>query len=104
VSQRGLNRERRLRQILAEDGWVVVRGSKGVVDLVLLKAGDLPRLVQVKSTAQGPYERFGPDERAELVALAEAAGGAAFLIWWPPKRGWKWIASTEFPGNDRKDG
>jgi Holliday junction resolvase len=98
---RGLDRERRLRQVLADDGWVVVRSSKGVVDLVLLKAGALPRLVQVKSTAGGPYERFGPADRAEFVALAEAAGAAAFLIWWPPRRGWKWIPATDFPGNDR---
>jgi hypothetical protein len=101
-----IDRERRLRHQLAPE-WVATRASMGPVDLVLLRAaGFLPgpglvsetRLVQVKSTAGGPYERFGPVDRQELLNLAEQAGASAWLIWWPPRRHWRWIPSSEWPG------
>jgi Holliday junction resolvase len=106
MSSRGLDRERKLRAILAEEGWVVIRASMGIVDLVALKTVTPfslrqlaeVRFVQVKSTAGGPYERFGPSEREQLLHLAQQAGASAWLIWWPPGRqGWRWIGSHEWP-------
>jgi Holliday junction resolvase len=104
-----LDRERRLRKVLSEAGWMAIRASKGPVDLVLVRNAtkEIPapntlnysevRLVQVKSTAGGPYEKFGPRERAELLALAQECGATAWLIHWPPRKGWRWIPSTSWP-------
>lgn len=96
---RGHDRERRVRDWLLERDWVVVRaaGSLGEIDLVALKAGETPRLVEVKSTAGGPYERFGPAERADLQQRAQWAGAAAWLAWWPPRGQLRWIPSHEWP-------
>ncbi len=96
---RGHNRERRVRDWLTDRDWIVVRaaGSLGCVDLVALKAGERPRLIEVKSTAGGPYERFGPADRAELSLNAEWAGAEAWLVWWPPRGQLRWIAEAEWP-------
>jgi hypothetical protein len=59
---------------------------------------DRPLLVQVKSTAGGPYERFGPAERAALIAEGERAGAAVVLAWWPPRRVVpKWLLPDAWP-------
>jgi Holliday junction resolvase len=95
--------------MLQEDGWVAIRAAKGPVDVVASKpikirdaAGDVKtvaelRYVQVKSTAKSPYERFGPEERQILRELAENAGATAWLVWWPPRRGWRWIPQSDWP-------
>jgi len=94
-----LDRERRLRKTLSENGWVAIRAAKGPVDLVLIRKAAVVevRLVQVKSTAGGPYEKFGPRERAELLDLARQCGATAWLIYWPPRKGWRWIDSSQWP-------
>ncbi len=96
---RGHNRERQIRRLLEDDDWFVCRaaGSLGDVGLVALKAGKLPMLIEVKSTAQGPYERFGPKDRADLQFAAELAGAIAILAWWPPRGELRWIGSSEWP-------
>ncbi len=96
---RGHNRERAVRDHLTAQDWIVIRaaGSLGCVDLVALKAGETPRLIEVKSTAGGPYERFGPADRAELSVNAEWAGAEAWLVWWPPRGEMRWIAEAEWP-------
>jgi len=96
---RGHVRERQVRQQLELDGWLVVRaaGSLGVVDLIALKRGRRPRLIEVKSTAGSPYERFGPRKRLQLAHVAELADADALLAWWPPKGELRWIDSTEWP-------
>lgn len=96
---RGHDRERRVRDWLTERDWVVVRaaGSLGEIDLVALKAGETPRLVEVKSTAGGPYEHFGPGERADLSQRAAWAGAGAWLAWWPPRGQLRWIPEAEWP-------
>ncbi len=96
---RGHNRERRVRDWLTDRDWIVVRaaGSLGCVDLVALKAGETPRMIEVKSTAGGPYERFGPADRAELSLNAEWAGAEAWLVWWPPRGQLRWISEAEWP-------
>jgi Holliday junction resolvase len=97
-----LDRERRLKQALGESGWVAVRAAKGPVDLVLVRrpktqGGCEVRFVQVKSTAGGPYERFGPKDRQILIALAQECGAEPWLIHWPPRKGWRWIESSQWP-------
>lgn len=96
---RGHDRERAVKRLLEEDDYWVTRaaGSLGDADLVALKAGKAARLVEVKSTAGGPYERFGPKERADLRFAAELAGAEAWLCWWPPRGKPRWIGEGEWP-------
>lgn len=99
MSGRGHQRERDLRRQLDAEGWWTTRaaGSLGDADIVALKAGQPPRLVEVKSTAGGPYERFGPADRDQLLAAAEQAGADAWLVWWPPRRKPVWIHPDAWP-------
>jgi Holliday junction resolvase len=96
---KGIVRERQVMAVLRAEGWVVYRaaGSHGHADLVALRAGDPPRLVQVKGTAGGPWEHFGPAERAALIAEAVQAGAVAMLCWWPPRRPVQWIGGDLWP-------
>jgi hypothetical protein len=62
-----------------------------------MRKGDMPMLVEVKSTAGGPYERFSPAER-EVLALEALKGGArAVLAYWPPRKPLRLIPSSEWP-------
>jgi Holliday junction resolvase len=99
ASQRGINRERKLRVLLELEGWWTIRaaGSLGDVDVVAMRAGDAPLFIEVKSTSGGPYERFGPVKRDALAAAATRAGAVAWLVWWPPYRDPRWIAESEWP-------
>jgi Holliday junction resolvase len=96
---RGHDRERRVRAWLEARDWFVCRaaGSLGDVDLVALRDGYTPLLIEVKSTAGGPYEHFGPADRACLLKAAELAGANATLAWWPPRGQLRWIPSDEWP-------
>lgn len=94
---RGHDRERAVKRILQDDDWLVVRaaGSLGF-DLIACRAGVI-RVIEVKSTAGGPYERFSPADRAKLLLAAELAGGRAELAWWPPRGKLRWIPADEWP-------
>lgn len=96
---RGIQRERQVRKLLEEEGWLVLRaaGSLGVADLVALKADSRPMLIEVKSTGAGPYHSFGPKLRTELVEAATKAGGLAVLCWWPSRRKPEWFYSQTWP-------
>lgn len=96
---RGHDRERQVKALLEAEGWIVVRaaGSLGDIDLVALKDEHRPMLVEVKSTAGGPYERFGPVARNELAAAAVLAGANAVLCWWPPRKSARWIWQRDWP-------
>jgi Holliday junction resolvase len=96
---RGINRERRLREALEADGWWTCRsaGSLGSADIVALKRGEIPRLIEVKSSAAGPFAHFGPADREELIAAAVKAGGTPWLVHWPPRRSARWIPVSEWP-------
>jgi hypothetical protein len=74
------------------DGFVVhpAFGARWRVDRAAL-------LVEVKSTAGGAYERYGPRERAQLLAAAKLAGAQAWLVWWPPRKQPVWIHSDDWP-------
>lgn len=95
----GTRKEHKVRDRMAKDDWMVTRGagSLGAADLVCLRAGSTPRLVQVKGDAAGPYTHFGPAERVRLSLTAKIAGAEAWLAWWPPRGVLRWIPETEWP-------
>lgn len=96
---RGHARERAVKLRLQDDDWWVARaaGSLGDADLIALKAGKTPLMIEVKSSACGPYEHFGPKDRADLIVAAELAGATPILAWWPPRGKLRWIPSSEWP-------
>lgn len=105
MSRRGHDRERAVKRLLEEEGWFVIRapGSLGVADLVALRGSSgeewyRPRMIEVKSTAGGPYERFGPADRAELIEAAAAAGATPELAYWPPRGKLRFIDAEDWPG------
>jgi Holliday junction resolvase len=99
LSSRGITRERQVRRLLEGEDWWVCRaaGSLGDADLVALRLGSRTRLVEVKSTAAGPYHSFGPKDRRDLILAANIAGADAWLCWWPPRGKPQWIPSWEWP-------
>lgn len=96
---RGHDRERQVKHLLEDQDWLVFRaaGSLGICDLLAIRAYTPNRLIEVKSTAQGPYERFLPADRKALTEVAARVGAEAWLAWWPPRGKLHWIPSHEFP-------
>lgn len=76
ASGRGSQRERAVRDHLAKQDWLAFRApaSLGCADVIALRDGSRPRLVEVKSTAGGPYEHFGPAARERLAVRCPARG------------------------------
>lgn len=96
--QAGRARERQVADRLRDQDWIVVKGTSfGTADLVALRAGDRPMLIEVKSTSGGPYERFQPADRQRLIDAAELAGADAVLAWWPPRGRLRLLHSNEWP-------
>ena len=95
----GAERERQVKKLLEAKGWMVTKagGSLGVADLVALRAGAPPELIQVKSDKDSPYTHFGPAAREELKRVADEAGAVAQLAWWPPRKPCRWIPSGQWP-------
>jgi Holliday junction resolvase len=98
---RGSNRERAVAERLRADGWIVYRsaGSHGNADLVAMKVGFPPLLVQVKSSRR-PFEHFRPEERRALEEEALLAGAVPWLVHWPTRGKETWVSRFEWPGND----
>lgn len=96
---RGAARERQAVELFTSRGWFAVRaaGSHGPADVVALKAGHQPLLVQVKMTAGSVYAGFGPADREELKAAAHRAGGRALLLHWPPNGPRRFIFEEGWP-------
>ncbi len=96
---RGHDRERAVCRILEDDDWVVTRaaGSLGTYDLHCSKDGKTTMLIEVKSTAGGPYEHFGPADRADIKFAALLAGADAWLVHWPPRGKPNWIPAQNWP-------
>lgn len=96
--RRGTERERDLVKILRKDGWSCHRtpGSLGTMDVIALKAGEIPRYIQVKGTAK-PFSTFSPFERYDLLAEAQRAGARAELCWWPSYGGLHFIQPDQWP-------
>jgi Holliday junction resolvase len=97
--RRGTQRELAVRDWLRDRNWLAFRApaSLGVADVVALRDGSRPRLVEVKSTVAGPYHGFLPADRERLRLAAELGGADAFLAWWPPHGELRWIHSNEWP-------
>lgn len=94
----GHARERQVVHYLRDRDWIAQRAPASLgVDVIALKAGETPKVIEVKSTAGGPYERFGPAERAAAIVLARMAGAVAELWWWPPRGQLRVIGESEWP-------
>lgn len=76
---------------LRQRGWVALRsaGSRGAVDIAAFKAGERPRLIQLKFGKGNLYKGFPPADRARLAADARRAGARAQLC--------RWYAAAEEP-------
>lgn len=98
-SRRGHQRERDLVRLLRDDDWFAMRApaSLGCADVIALRAGDRPRMIEVKSTTAGPYAGFPPADRARLKAEAEIAGAVPWLVWWPKRSRPVWIPESAWP-------
>lgn len=96
---RGIDRERAVVRWYRDRDYVAGRApaSLGEFDVWAKRHDTRLQLVEVKSTASGPYERFGPDARARLLAVAEMAGAEAWLAWWPPRGELQWIPASAWP-------
>mgnify|MGYP000570454909 FL=1 len=77
---RGAAFERKVRRLLEEDGWFVVRaaGSKGIVDLVALRERGNVLRVQLISCKLNGY--VPPAEREQLLELKRRLPHVEFLI------------------------
>lgn len=97
-SAAGHARERQVVAWLRDRDWIAQRAPASLgIDVIALRAGERPRLIEVKSTAAGPYEHFGPSDRQAASTLAEMAGAEAWLVWWPSRGEMRWIAEAEWP-------
>lgn len=96
---RGIQRERMVRDWLADRDWLTFRApaSLGVADVIALRDGDRPRLIEVKSTHRGPFHSFGPADRVRLLAAARIAGADPWLAWWSPRGHLHWIGPADWP-------
>lgn len=87
--QRGDYFERQVRDTLESHGYFVIRaaGSKGVADLVALRADKTPALISCKLSG-----RIDPSERTALLDAAEVAGARAMVALRP--RGGRVLMAT----------
>lgn len=117
----GNRRENQVAAIMRAEGWLIgsMRQSAGGGDLlavIRLASSAFPHddrkvptwparnatvplvyLVEVKSTADGPWKTFGPADRRAMLDRAHDAGGHAWLAWWPPKGKLTWIPAKDWP-------
>ena len=87
-ASRRLGRQRELRyaeHLEQNVGGLARRFESGSFDIVWLRPGERPLLIQCKSTTT-PWKTFGPVERAAAVEQAGLAGADAALLWWPAYR------------------
>lgn len=86
-ARKGHDKERKTKTLLEADGWLVVRApaSLGPCDLIALKAGERPRLLECKCNAGSPYMNFRATDRARLREVAKRAGAVAELVFWAPR-------------------
>lgn len=54
-------------------------------------------LIEVKSTAAGPFSGFKPADRRELIAAADKCGATPWLVWWPSRGEPNWIPVCDWP-------
>jgi Holliday junction resolvase len=71
--------------------------GSGVADVVALKAGSRPRLIEVKATTRGPFAGFTPARRERMLEVAEAADADAILAWKQPYQGIRYLPPAAWP-------
>lgn len=102
---RGASRERLVAEELRAEGYVVkgTGDAHGAIDLIALKEGHIPKVVQVKGNRDGgPFANFRPAERLQIAREAEDAGADAWLAYAPPDRlPTRWYAEDEWPSGHR---
>lgn len=94
----GHDRERQLRSQLQGQGWWCVRaaGSLGDADIVALREGHTPRMLELKANLSGgPFKNFGPRDRGELLEAARVAGAEAWLVHWPARKEPRWLRGPD---------
>lgn len=98
----GHDRERQVKAKLEAKGYFVVRAaaSLGYADLVALKDGEPPQMIEVKATAQGPWEGFRRPERRALKNAAKKAGAVPVLAWWPKRGTLVYIYADAWPADN----
>ena len=98
--RRGVEAERRARDELETQGYLVIRaaGSKGPIDLVAIGVDHL-RLIQVKRTAGKPGHGLAKSLRA-LVDLSVPENASIELWQWCDGQGWgRWLVDGAIPPN-----
>jgi hypothetical protein len=73
------------------------RHTPGPGDLLAVKVGERPRLIEVKA-GRLPYENFRPDDRRAILEAAWQAGADAELCWTPSKSMCQFLPSRRWPG------
>lgn len=83
TSHKGNGFERQVAKQLEQDGWTV--GSRrhigGCGDLLAVKPGERPRLIECKRGAGSPYENFRTVDRNDMRDYAAERGLVAELAW-----------------------
>lgn len=112
--RRGLSFENTVADVMRREGAYIVgslRNTAGGGDLIGIRHGlarlngsrptlNLGRhvLVECKTTAGGPFERFGPVHRAAMLDAAEQAGAGAWLAYRPARTSIiRWIPAEDWP-------
>jgi Holliday junction resolvase len=70
---------------MSEAGWLCAsrRHIAGPGDVLAIFLNRMPLLIEVKTTAAGPFERFGPKDRNDLLTAASKSGALALVAWRP---------------------
>lgn len=71
--------------------------GSGVADVVALKKGMRPRLIEVKATKAGPFAGFQPARRQRLIEVAEEADVDPLLCWKEPYKGLRYLPVSAWP-------
>jgi hypothetical protein len=107
MNRRGDQRDVKVRQYLEKLGFTLGSRRKipGPGDLLAIRVRDdysghvEVLLVEVKSTAQGPWEHFGPSERLALAEAAQDVNSVGAVAWWPSRGPLSWfVVVDEEPG------
>jgi len=101
-SKRGIQRERDLVNLLRQNDYFAMRApaSLGVADVVALKGGRRPMLIEMKSTSRSAFAGFPPADRADLLFAAALSGAEAWLVYWPKRSKPQWISPEHWPPTD----
>ena len=98
---RGAARERIVAEELRAEGWIVkgTGDAHGAIDLIALKRGERPRVLQIKgNVAGGPFMNFRQPERSLIQQEALQADADAWLVYAPPDRkAPRWLHPGEWP-------